>query len=439
MGLFFGTDGLRGKVNDDLSFEICYRCGNALGVGGNKLKILIGRDTRGSGEFVALAFSLGAMNAGACVTDVGVCPTAGVSYLTKKLGFDYGVVISASHNPAEFNGIKIFDKNGKKLGDKREEEIERRFLKNVVVSGIQIGRYSFNPRLTLLYQQFLKESINIKLENMTIVLDLANGACFKIAPAVFRACGAKVVSINGKPNGDNINLNAGSLHITNLQKYVKRYKADMGFAFDGDSDRVVAIDEEGNVVDGDKILYLFAKFYKENQKLNPAIVVGTRHTNMGVENALKKLDIELLRADIGDKYVSAKLDENKLTIGGEQSGHIILKDKLVTGDGVLNALVIASICKKQNKNLSSYFNFEMYHQCNINVPVCDKMRIINSAKLTECESQENMKLNGSGRIMIRVSGTEPYIRIMVETKDENKSKKIANNIKQVIEEIDKEF
>lgn len=438
MGVFFGTDGIRGVVNHDLSYEVCYRCGNALAKKYSGAKLLLGKDTRRSGDFVALAFALGAINGGASVVDVGVCPTAGVAFLTKHLGYDFGVVISASHNPAEFNGIKIFDSFGKKLGDSREEELEKLFLTSSAQSVDLIGCYSQNFRIKKHYESFLKNSIDSKLCGLTIVLDCANGASFKIAPAVFRACGAKVISLSCKPDGKNINKNCGALHLQHLKRNVLKFKADMGFAFDGDSDRVIAVDECGQVVDGDKIIYLFALDYMQKNKLDPAVVVGTRHTNMGVEHALNNHGIKLIRTDIGDKYVGAKLDEKSLLIGGEQSGHVFVKDKLSTGDGILNALLIAEICMTQNKKLSQFFDFQTYKQVNLNVKVTDKMRVINSQKLADAEKQEIGWLKSDGRIMIRVSGTEPYIRIMVETKDETCSAEIAKRLECVIQTIERE-
>lgn len=439
MGLFFGTDGLRGRINDDLSQDIAYKCGNALGFRYPKSKILIGRDTRGTGSLMTLSFASGAMNAGSNVVDVGVCPTAGISYLVKTLGYDFGVVISASHNSAEFNGIKILDSQGKKLADRREAELERLFLKEKVVDYSKVGIYSYEPRLVVKYEEFLAKSINTSLKGKTIILDCANGASFKLAPAVFRDNGAKIVATFCKPDGVNINKGCGSLNIQKLQKYVIKYKADMGFAFDGDSDRVIAVDEKGNVVDGDMLIYMLASYYQKQGKLEPSIVVGTRHTNMGVEKALNKKGIELIRTDIGDKYVSEKLNEKGLLIGGEQSGHILVKDKHVTGDGVLNALLIAEICAKENKPFSKFFDFELFKQTNINVPVQDKMRVINSELLSNVTDEVEKNLEDRGRVMIRVSGTEPIIRVMVETEDEKLSNSTAEKIANVIREINKEF
>lgn len=438
MGVFFGLDGLRGRVNDDFSRETAYKCGNALGRKYPNSRIIIGKDTRGTGDFISMSFAIGAMNAGLDVVDVGVCPTAGISYLTKLLEFDFGIVVSASHSTAEYNGIKIFDKFGKKLSDKIEEELEKLFLKELVVSFDQVGKLEHNPRLVLHYEKFLAESIVSSLESKTIVLDCANGATFKLAPAVFRDNKAKIIATFCKPDGGNINKACGAVNIERLQRYVLKYKADMGFAFDGDGDRVIAVDEKGQVVDGDKILYLLSCDYFQKGLLKSNTVVGTGHTNVGVVNALHDKGINLIRADIGDKYVSAKMLEHGVVVGGEQSGHIILSDKLSTGDGIMNALQVASICVEQNKALSEFFDFEMFKQKNISVEVYDKIRIVNSVKLAEIIDVEERRLGNNGRLMIRVSGTESCIRVMVETKDEDLSSEIAQRIAQGIKEINLE-
>ena len=439
MGVFFGTDGLRGRVNDDLSFDIAYKVGNALGKLKTGAKVIIGRDTRKSGSLLTLGVSGGLINSGADVVDVGICPTAGLAYLTKELGFDYGVVISASHNPPEYNGIKIFDKSGKKVGDKLETQIERNFLHEITVDYSKVGSYSYSPRTALAYEDFLRESISTSLKGKTIVLDCSHGSSYKIAPAVFRANGAKIIATYCKPDGLNINEKCGSLNIEKLQKYVLKYKADMGFAFDGDSDRVIAVDEKGTVIDGDKIIYMLTKHYMAQGKLDKKEVVGTRHTNMGIEKALNKLGVTLLRTDIGDKYVSQKLEERGLLIGGEQSGHVFVKDVLPTGDGVLNALLIAEIVANGDVPFSSYFDFDLYSQININVKVRDKMRVINSETLSKATEEEEKALSNGSRIMIRVSGTEPYIRIMVEALDEGMARASAERLKQVVECLDKEY
>ncbi len=439
MGLFFGTDGLRGKVNDDLSQSIAYKCGNALGGRFGKSRIIVGRDTRLSGSLIALSFASGAINAGSSVVDVGICPTAGISYLTKALGFDFGVVISASHNPAEFNGIKVLNSVGEKVGSVVEEDLERNFLREFVVPYNELGKYEYDARLVLKYQDFLSKSISHSLEGKTIVLDCACGASYKVAPAVFRSHGAKVIATFCKPNGLNINDGCGALHTQKLQKYVLKYHADMGFAFDGDSDRVIAVDENGKVIDGDEIIYILAMDYLKKGKLNDNTVVGTRHTNMGVEKALAKKGVNLIRTNIGDKYVRAMMREKNLLIGGEQSGHVIIADKLGTGDGVLTALHLAEICASENKKLSEFVDFELYKQCNINVHVKDKLRAINSEKLSKMTEEQEKFLKDKGRIMIHVSGTEPCIRVMVESGDEELSKSVAQKIAKVVKDVDEEM
>lgn len=439
MGVFFGTDGLRGKVNSDLSFNIAYKVGNALGALNPNSKVLIGSDTRLSSDMLISAVCAGLNNAGSSATIIGVCPTAGIAYLTARCGFDFGIVISASHNPAEFNGIKIFDKTGKKLGDNRELELERHFLKDVSLEGSMLGQQQYKRGLVKIYKDFLTNSINNNLEGLKIVLDCANGAANRIAPLIFRRLGAKVYTIGSKPNGTNINLNCGALYPANLANEVIKRRANVGFAFDGDSDRVIAVNESGEIVDGDKIIYLFATYLKEKGELIKPVVVGTRHTNMGVEIALKKRGISLIRTDIGDKYVSERLEENGLIIGGEQSGHVFDKRKLKTGDGILNALMVASIIKEKNKNLSEFFNFKQYVQVNLNIKVNDKMRIINSETLSNAIENQEQFLGKTGRLMVRVSGTEPYIRIMAESKSKFKAERAANELKEIIENLNEEF
>lgn len=438
MGVFFGTDGLRGRFNDDLSFSVSYNLGNALGGEKFGAKILIGRDTRSSGELITLAFACGAMNAGAMVTDIGICPTAGISYLTQNFDFDFGVCISASHNPAEFNGIKIFDKNGKKIGDKWEEKLEKKFLKQVSVSFDRVGRFKIDENLKKNYVKFLNEVLDFSLDGKKIVIDCSNGASYKIARQVLKSKCKKLVVLSGKPDGININKNCGALHTKRLQKAVVRLGADCGFAFDGDSDRLIAVDENGKDLTGDELVYIFAKYYKQIGKLNPSTVVGTRHTNMGVEKALKNLGISLLRTEIGDKYVSAKLSQENLLIGGEQSGHIIIRDLLSTGDGILSALLVCKILSETKVPLSKLCDVELYYQENLNVEVSDKLQVINSQRLSLVTMQSEEKLKGQGRVMIRVSGTEPYIRIMVESLNKTVSSEIANEIATAVRQIDSE-
>ena len=438
MGVYFGTDGIRGKFREELDFELAYSCGNALASKFENIKILIGRDTRLSGSFISLAFSCGAMQAGADIVDIGVCPTAGISFLTKNLGFDYGVVISASHNPAEFNGIKIFDKSGIKLSEEKEILLEKKFFKKKRIEGKFIGSYEYNPILINKYIEFLSNLFDFDFNGKKIVLDCSNGSNSNISEAIFKSKGAEIISYNSNFNGENINKNCGCTHIENLKEIILQNDADFGFAFDGDGDRLIAVDKNGKIFDGDKIVYIFSKYLKKKGKLKNSVVVGTKHTNMGVEIALKKKGIELIRTDIGDKFVGQKIREIDAVLGGEQSGHIILSEIMPTGDGLLSSLFLSFILISENKDLSSYIDFKDFEQENINIEVKNKHEIINDTRLNDFLRKKETELLGIGRIMLRVSGTEPCIRIMVETQSGSVSKKIANEFVEIIKQIDGE-
>lgn len=439
MGIYFGTDGFRGKFNDDLTISVAYNLGNALGSEKYNAKILIGRDTRSTGSILTLAFACGAMSAGASIVDVGVCPTATISFLITKMGFDFGVMVSASHNPAEYNGIKIFDKTGRKISEKVEENLERKFIKHENVNYNEIGTYQYKPQFVDDYVDFLINLFDFSLKNIKIVLDCSNGASSFIAQKIFKSKGAKVIVVANSPNGVNINDSCGALHISNLKKYVKLHGANFGFAFDGDADRLIAVDENGDELNGDLIIYIFAKFFKIRGELSNFSVVGTRHTNLGVEKALNREGIKLIRTEIGDKYVSSKLYEQNLLLGGEQSGHIIVQKYLPTGDGLLSALLLSYIIVCENKKLSKFIDFKPFKQTNINVFVKNKVEVINSEKLSLKINEINSILNGIGRVMVRVSGTEPCIRVMVETEDDVVSQKYANEIALIVKQVDSEI
>lgn len=438
MGLFFGTDGLRGKVNEDLTFDIAYKIGNALSILKDKPTIIIGSDTRISNTYLTLGVASGAMSGGANVIDIGVVPTAGIAYITKCVNADYGIVVSASHNSGEYNGIKVFDSNGYKLSEKEEERIERCFIHEKTNDFPNVGRYEQDLNLSKLYKKYLIESSKNSLEGLTIVLDGAYGAAHRIAPDVFRKLGANVIAANCVDDGLKINNNCGALYPENLVKRVFRYKADMGFAFDGDADRIIAVDENGKIIDGDMIIYALAKYFKKLGKLKCDTVVGTSHTNMAIEEDLKRQGINFIRTDIGDKYVLAKLLEKKLSLGGEQSGHIILKDMATTGDGILTAIIIANMILSEKIKMSEAFNVELYPQVNKNVVVEDKFRIMNSEELGKEVAKYNTILAEKGRLMIRASGTEPKIRIMVESANKEMNEEIASAIVNVIKRINAE-
>lgn len=438
MGLFFGTDGLRGKVNEDLTQNIAYKIGNALSILKEKPTIIIGSDTRISNTYLTLSVANGAMSGGANVIDVGVVPTAGIAYITKTLNADYGIVISASHNSGEYNGIKVFNSQGYKLSDKEEERIERCFIREKVNAFPYIGSYVQDFSLVKIYRDFLIKSSENRLDGLTIVLDGAFGAAHRIAPEVFRKLGASVIASNCVNNGLKINENCGALAPENLVKRVFRYKADMGFAFDGDADRLIAVDEKGGIQDGDKIICGIAKYFKKLGKLKNDTAVGTSHTNMAIEEELNNCGIDFIRTDIGDKYVLAKLIEKGLSVGGEQSGHVILKDLATTGDGILTAIIVANMLINQKTTMSKALNIDLYPQANKNVIVDDKFRVMNSQELINVVTKYNSELNGKGRLMIRASGTEPKIRVMVESKDRELNERIANSIVTIIKNINAE-
>ncbi len=438
MGVFFGTDGLRGIVNEDLSFDVAYKCGNALAALTQNPTVLIGTDTRVSRDYLTLAVALGAMSGGANVIDLGVIPTAGVAYLTRELNADYGVVISASHNPKEYNGIKIFDRNGYKLGDKEEERIERCFIRQKVNEFPYIGTFSHRPELAKKYESFLLSVATQRLDGLHIVLDGANGAAYKIAPSVFKKLGATVTLTNCKNDGMKINENCGALYTERLAAKVKKLDADLGFAFDGDADRLMVVDEKGKLIDGDAVVYILANALKERGKLTNDTAVGTSHTNMAIEIALKRRGIDFVRAEVGDKYVLQKMLERNLSVGGEQSGHIILKDLHTTGDGILTAVALADILVQKKTKLDQLFDVKLFPQSNVNIVVKDKLKIINSQQLSHGVSEAERELSRSGRVMVRASGTEPKIRIMVESEDEETNERLAKSLTDVVKQIDKD-
>ena len=437
MGKYFGTDGIRGVVGDFLTCDMAFRCGNALASSGDRPKILVGGDTRVSRSMLTSSFSAGAMSAGADVVDVGVCTTPGIAFLTENTDVNFGIVVSASHNPVEYNGIKVFDGQGIKLNEDEEDALEEKFGKQKHNKNDGIGQYVQDFSKVKLYKKHLIDCCGCSLENLTIVLDGSNGTACKIAPAVFRALRAKVVAINCKNDGTRINKNCGSTCPEAMMKAVKRYKADVGFAFDGDADRIIACDENGNMIDGDIIIFMLAKYFKSQGKLHQNTVVGTKHTNMGLEKDLQKEGIKLIRTDIGDKYVIAKMEELGLNLGGEKSGHVILRDFASTGDGILTGIKLAEMMIKSGKKMSEMSQATIFPQCNIDCIVSDKAKILASEKLTQEIEKTQTALGSDARIMVRASGTEPKIRIMIECQDNTLATKYATNLKQVVCQLDK--
>ena len=436
MERYFGTDGIRGVANQDLTPELAFRCGNAVARLKTRPRIVIGRDTRTSGEMFLMCVSGGAMAAGGDVIDLGVIPTAGVAYMTRYLGADFGIVISASHNPDKFIGIKVFRADGRKMSEAEEAATEQYFSATWLVEPQLIGRRTVRLDSLKIYADSLCSTVHSGLAGFKIVLDCSNGASCIVAPEVFKRLGAEVVCIGNRSEGGAINEDCGSLHPQGLQAEVLKQGADMGFAFDGDADRVIAVDENGQLGDGDQILYLLARRRKALGLLPCGCVVGTSHTNLGMEHALNRLGVKLHRADIGDKYVMELMQKTGGTLGGEQSGHVILSDYATTGDGILTALKVAEAVRETGQKLSELLKVELYPQTNVSIEVKEKLRIMGNEALSRAVEEQRKALEGKGRIVVRASGTEPVIRVFAECMDAGLADRCAHEVADCIREID---
>ena len=447
---YFGTDGMRGEANKDLTIDLVTDLGLALGYylkqnkkGETKPKIILGTDTRISGYMIRSALSAGLTSMGVHIDFVGVLPTPGVSYLTRKLNADAGIMISASHNPVKDNGIKIFSQNGYKLPDSIEEKLEElmenreELLKNQV-SGDDLGRFRYVEDDMRIYLDFLESTVKRSFKGTKIVIDTANGAAYRVASKIFQRLGADIIVINNIPNGKNTNVNCGSTHPELLQKVVKVYNADLGLAYDGDADRLIAVDHTGQIIDGDLIIGIIAQNFKRKGLLNENKVVTTVLSNMGFERYLEDdMGIGLIRANVGDRYVLEKMREFGLNLGGEQSGHIIMLDYNTTGDGVLSSIQLVSAILESGKSLNELAKgINLWPQDMQNVVVSKDKKIgwENNKVLIDFIKEKEKEINGKGRILVRASGTEPLIRVMVEaeTKEivDKYIKEIVNKVKQ---------
>lgn len=425
--IYFGTDGIRGVAVSDITQEVCLKCGNALGSLKNKAKIIVGTDTRLSAGFVFSSFASGATLAGADIYFVGIVPTPAISILVKQKKADFGVMITASHNPAEYIGIKIFNCDGEKIGVEVQNEIERRFAKQHQVSNVEIGKIYIKTQFANDYVNFVASS-GISLSGMKIALDCSNGASFAIAPKIFKELGAEVIKLSSSKDGSMINKNCGALHPEKLSQAVVEFGCDVGFAFDGDADRIVAVDEKGNVIDGDQILLFLTKMYKHFGLLSSGAVVATIQTNIAIENELSKMGLKLIRTDVGDQHVCAELKKHNLQIGGEQAGHIILTDYECTGDGILCAVQICKFLKQSQKRASELVFKDLIKQHSCDIIVKNKFEVVNSAKFRVAMSESERLLHGEGRIVARASGTEPKVRIMIETQNDALAKEIMKKL-----------
>lgn len=446
MRKYFGTDGIRGEANRELTVDIALRLGYALGYylkrenpDKKKIKVIMGCDTRISGYMLRSAMLAGLTSMGVYVDFVGVISTPAVAYLTKAKKADAGIMISASHNPAKDNGLKVFAGNGYKLPDEVELEIERLMDDPTIlanpIAGDKVGKFKYAEDEYYLYRDHLLASVNGDFSGMKIVVDTANGSAYRIAKDVFLALGAEVVLINDAPNGTNINVRCGSTHPEILTKVVVGYEADLGLAYDGDADRLIAVDRHGNIIDGDKIIATLAMGMKRKGELKENKVVTTVMSNMGFENYLKENGIELLRANVGDRYVLEKMIEHNVAIGGEQSGHIILLQYATTGDGVLTSLKLVEALRDEKKYLDEMIgDIKDWPQKLVNVVVDNnKKNIWNKNKnITDFIAQKEKEMEGLGRVLVRTSGTEPLVRVMVEGKEMNMVEKVVNEIAEVV-------
>ena len=447
MGRLFGTDGARGVANTELTCELSMQIGRAAAMvltknlNGKKPKVLIGLDTRASSQMLENAITAGLCSVGADVLKLGVVPTPAVAYLVKEYGYDAGIMISASHNPCEYNGIKIFQSNGYKLPDALENEIEAIILDNATPIptpiGGGVGKAKRKADAINDYIEHLLSATNMSFKGYKIALDCANGSSSASAEEVFTRLGAEVVVISDKPNGVNINKDCGSTHLENLQKVVVENGCDLGFAFDGDADRMLAVDHTGAVVDGDRCIAVCAKHMKQIGKLKKDTAVVTVMSNMGFFKFCEDNGIKCEKTNVGDRYVLENMVENGYSIGGEQSGHIIFLQYATTGDGQLSAIQLLAVVKDTGKTLKDLADeMEVYPQVLINVRVSKfgKAQFNKDKEVQNAIKKVEEKLGDEGRILVRISGTEPLIRVMLEGKDYEQIKELGESVASVIRE-----
>ena len=443
MGKYFGTDGVRGVANSELTPEIAFKLGRyggfVLTKDHERPKVLIGRDTRISGHMLEGALVAGLLSIGAEVMRLGVISTPGVSYLTKALGAQAGVMISASHNPVADNGIKFFGPDGFKLSDEQELEIEALIDKEEDTlprpTGADLGQVDDYFEGGQKYLQFLKQTADEEFAGIHVALDCAHGATSSLAMHLFADLDADISTMGASPNGLNINDGVGSTHPEALAKFVLEKEADVGLAFDGDGDRLIAIDENGDIVDGDQIMYICAKYLKETGRLKNNTVVSTVMSNLGFYKALEQHQITSIPTAVGDRYVVEEMRHNGYNLGGEQSGHIIFLDFNTTGDGLLTGLQLVNIMKATKKKLSELAGeMKKFPQKLVNIKVTDKFHVTDNEKVKEVIAKVEQDMNGNGRILVRPSGTEPLVRVMAEAPTEELCEAYVNVISEVVKE-----
>ena len=438
----FGTDGVRGVANIDLTAELAVdlavAAAHVLGeiglFAGHRPKAIVGQDSRASGDFLESAIISGLTSAGVDVYRVGVLPTPAVAYLVKESNADLGVMISASHNPMPDNGIKFFAKGGDKLADSLEAQIEARLGEPWSrPTGLDVGRIFSDEGASTRYVNYLLSTISTDLAGLKVVVDCANGASSSVAPLAYKNAGALVTAISAAPTGWNINENCGSTHLENLIAEVKKIGADLGVAHDGDADRCLLVASNGDVIDGDYILNILARSYFDDSKLKKNTVVGTVMSNLGFIKSMESAGINVEKTAVGDRYVLEKMLENDYVLGGEQSGHIIMRQFSNSGDGLLTALQIMQVMAKTKQSLLDLSsNMSKYPQVLINVKDVAKEKLASSAKIKQAVIDAEKDLAGVGRVLLRASGTESLVRVMVEANDLQLANKVADSLAQLV-------
>jgi phosphoglucosamine mutase len=443
MSRLFGTDGVRGLANKDITSESALKLAQAAAIvlgeqaraRGQKPIAVIGRDPRISGEFLAAAISAGLASSGVDVFDAGVIPTPATSFLTADLDADFGVMISASHNPAPDNGIKFFSRGGHKLDDAVEDAIENALsAKPLTPIGAEIGHVKEFADAKSRYLVHLQETLPHSLKGIKVVVDCANGAASDLSPKAFQDAGAEVVVIGNSPDGYNINLGCGSTHLSALQAAVVEHGADVGIAHDGDADRTLAVDATGTIVDGDQIMAILAVAAKARGDLSRNTLVATVMSNLGLKIAMKQAGIEMIETKVGDRYVLEVIREGGYTLGGEQSGHLIFAQHATTGDGILTGLQLLAQMSSTGKSLQELASaMKVYPQVLINVPEVDKSKVDSDTELQKVVQEAKTELGETGRVLLRASGTEPLVRVMVEAQDAGTAQSWAERIARVVE------